>query len=69
LRPRPADSSRNRSSRGRVARSSLSCVMVRGILTAKRNPAGVDAAHRAYVATPWGRWKEELISAQGSTRA
>lgn len=66
--PRPAISSRNRSSGRRARRNFRSCVMVRGSLTANRNSGGVPLAHFAYVVDACGRWNDELISAHGSTR-
>jgi hypothetical protein len=44
-------------------------VMSRGTFTADRNALGVEAAHFPKVDTECGRWKDELISAQGNTRA
>jgi hypothetical protein len=45
------------------------CVISFGSLTEKRNAAGVDAAHLAYVAGACHLWNDELISAHRNTCA
>ena len=67
--PSGSRSARKLSTSERVPASLASCVIVFGIFSAKRKPAGTLAAQRANVDARCGRWNVELISTHRKTRA